>query len=457
VKQKRWWGRAEHEGGHLNVTLIVLAGRQYREHRAVGWNSPREAGLRGAGSQPVVEQASSRHALARTGRLEACSTTGTMPAPRRPAPRRPHVGRRFSPASDPTPPSISSTPTPSAARTTRSPLPSTTAAYRRGAARALVRRAVQSGEIVIGRTARLEELHRMDVIPSLDLLGGRVVHLTHGDFASARFYGEPERVLDALDVPRGTRLHVVDLEGSRSGRPIETGIVRRLALRDLAVQVGGGIRSLDDARRWLDRGVERLVVGTVAAASPALLAELVETFGAATRSSRRSARKRPRSSSPPRTTFGSEPSASWPTSCSTCPPHGRHGDRVGGGGGGVGETGALRVLSDGVEDARTWGRPSRRPESRLPAGRFSRERGGSKPALRPLGRAAHVRRLRLYAGNGPQISVRSISTPSNGSMRTIGSSPYVCSSNQPLLCRRYASSVCAVGSTIHAYSTPSCA
>jgi cyclase len=120
----------------------------------------------------------------------------------------------------------------------------------------------------------------MDVIPSLDLLGGRVVRLTHGDFASARFYGEPERVLDALNVPCGTRLHIVDLEGSRSGRPIETGIVRRLALRDLVVQVGGGIRSLDDARRWLDCGAERLVVGTVAAAAPALLAELVETFGA---------------------------------------------------------------------------------------------------------------------------------------------------------------------------------
>jgi cyclase len=120
----------------------------------------------------------------------------------------------------------------------------------------------------------------MQLIPSLDLLNGRVVRLLHGDFASAKIYGEPEAVLDALEVPRGARLHIVDLEASRSGRPIETDVVRRLAQRDLIVQIGGGIRSLDDARRWLDCGAERIVVGTVAATSPRLLAELVGTFGA---------------------------------------------------------------------------------------------------------------------------------------------------------------------------------
>jgi cyclase len=120
----------------------------------------------------------------------------------------------------------------------------------------------------------------MQLIPSLDLLHGEVVRLTHGDFTTARSYGDPEAVLDALDVPRGARLHVVDLEASRSGRPIETGIVKRLAQRDLIVQVGGGIRSLDDAQRWLDCGAERLVVGTVAATSPRLLASLAAAFGA---------------------------------------------------------------------------------------------------------------------------------------------------------------------------------
>src|SRR5204863_644248 len=100
------------------------------------------------------------------------------------------------------------------------------------------------------------------------LLHGSAVRLARGDFANVTDYGDPERVLESLDVPRESRLHVVDLEGSRSGKPIETGIVRRLAKNDLRVQVGGGIRSVAGAREWLDCGAEKVVVGTVAADSP---------------------------------------------------------------------------------------------------------------------------------------------------------------------------------------------
>jgi cyclase len=119
-----------------------------------------------------------------------------------------------------------------------------------------------------------------DVIPSLDLLGGKVVRLTRGDFATARVYGEPDEVLDTLDVPAGSRLHVVDLEGSRSGTPVATEIVRRLARRGLRVQVGGGIRSVADARRWLESGAERVVAGTVTADAPEVLRDIVAFAGA---------------------------------------------------------------------------------------------------------------------------------------------------------------------------------
>ena len=120
----------------------------------------------------------------------------------------------------------------------------------------------------------------MDVIPSLDLLSGNVVRLRHGDFTHVTAYGDPETVLRTLDVPRGSRLHLVDLEASRTGRPIETAAVRRLAHHDLRVQVGGGIRSVQDAQTWLDCGAEKIVVGTVAADAPEMMRALVEAIGA---------------------------------------------------------------------------------------------------------------------------------------------------------------------------------
>ncbi len=120
----------------------------------------------------------------------------------------------------------------------------------------------------------------MDVIPSIDLVDGQVVRLLHGDFARVTAYGDPEAVLDRLDLPRGSRLHVVDLEASRSGRPVETEIVRRLASRGLRIQAGGGIRSLAGARSWIDAGAEKVVIGTVAADAPDVLRDIVGDLGA---------------------------------------------------------------------------------------------------------------------------------------------------------------------------------
>ena len=118
------------------------------------------------------------------------------------------------------------------------------------------------------------------VIPSLDILGGDVVRLTRGDFGTAQSYGRPEDVLRRLAVPPGSRLHIVDLAGSRDGRPVALDIVRRLARNDVRIQAGGGVRTTGDAQQWLDAGAEKVVIGTVAAEDPALLEALVARFGA---------------------------------------------------------------------------------------------------------------------------------------------------------------------------------
>jgi cyclase len=120
----------------------------------------------------------------------------------------------------------------------------------------------------------------MDVIPSIDLLNGNVVRLLRGDFANVTTFGDPDAILDALDVQRDSRLHVVDLEASRSGKPVETEIVRRLVSRGLRIQAGGGIRSLADARTWIEAGAEKVVIGTVAADSPEVLRSIVDDLGA---------------------------------------------------------------------------------------------------------------------------------------------------------------------------------
>jgi cyclase len=119
----------------------------------------------------------------------------------------------------------------------------------------------------------------MDVIPALDLLQSNAVRLKQGDFTLVTTYGDPETVLDSLEMPRGSRLHIVDLEASRSGKPVETAIVSRLARRDLHVQVGGGIRSVANARAWIDCGAEKVVVGTVAADTPDILRAIVAELG----------------------------------------------------------------------------------------------------------------------------------------------------------------------------------
>ena len=120
----------------------------------------------------------------------------------------------------------------------------------------------------------------MDVIPSLDLLEGQVVRLRRGDFNNRTTYGDPDGVLAALQVPDGTRLHVVDLAGSRDGRPVALDVVRRLSRRNLRIQAGGGVRSADDVDAWLAAGAEKVVVGTVAADDPALFTRIVDQFGA---------------------------------------------------------------------------------------------------------------------------------------------------------------------------------
>jgi imidazole glycerol-phosphate synthase subunit HisF len=117
-------------------------------------------------------------------------------------------------------------------------------------------------------------------IPSLDLLDGRAVRLTRGDFRDVTVYGDPLDLAASWDAPARTPLHVVDLDGARSGNATHFGVVRALADAGFRVQVGGGIRSPGDAQRWIDAGAESIVVGTTAAVAPQTFTAIVGSVGA---------------------------------------------------------------------------------------------------------------------------------------------------------------------------------
>lgn len=119
----------------------------------------------------------------------------------------------------------------------------------------------------------------MEIIPSIDLLGGKVVRLLKGDYNAVTVYGN-----DAAAVARSwrglvSRLHVVDLEGARGGVAAQAEEVQRIVdAFGPGVQVGGGVRSLATVRAYMSAGVERVVVGTAALVNPELLEQATHEF-----------------------------------------------------------------------------------------------------------------------------------------------------------------------------------
>jgi phosphoribosylformimino-5-aminoimidazole carboxamide ribotide isomerase len=112
----------------------------------------------------------------------------------------------------------------------------------------------------------------MVVIPALDILGGRCVRLTQGDYGNPTVYSDDlDAVADDFVASGAQRVHVVDLDAARgSGDNHE--LIRRLLRRDdLQMQVGGGIRSSDAVDSWLDAGAVAVVLGTAAVRDPRLL------------------------------------------------------------------------------------------------------------------------------------------------------------------------------------------
>jgi phosphoribosylformimino-5-aminoimidazole carboxamide ribotide isomerase len=118
----------------------------------------------------------------------------------------------------------------------------------------------------------------VELIPALDLLGGKVVRLHRGRYEDVTVYADdPLPLAERFFAAGAKRLHVVDLEGARSGTPAhESQIARIVSKTSLQVQIGGGIRDRDTAERWLRAGAARVVLGTSAIRDPDLVHALCE-------------------------------------------------------------------------------------------------------------------------------------------------------------------------------------
>src|SRR5919198_1977444 len=105
----------------------------------------------------------------------------------------------------------------------------------------------------------------MLVIPAIDLMDGKVVRLSKGDFPSQTVYSaDPADMARRFQAAGAERVHVVDLDGARAGRPVNVEAVRAIAAVGVAIEVGGGLRTLADVERVLELGARLAVLGTAA-------------------------------------------------------------------------------------------------------------------------------------------------------------------------------------------------
>lgn len=120
----------------------------------------------------------------------------------------------------------------------------------------------------------------MEIIPAIDIKGGKCVRLTQGKFDQQNLYSnDPVKIAKRWQEEGAKRLHIVDLDAARVGMPQNQQIVRDIMRRTgLPVQLGGGIRSGDLAQRMINIGIDRVVLGTAAATEP-LIGEVFRALG----------------------------------------------------------------------------------------------------------------------------------------------------------------------------------
>lgn len=120
----------------------------------------------------------------------------------------------------------------------------------------------------------------MLILPAIDLRGGKCVRLRQGDYAKETVFGDDPAAMARRWVEEGARyLHVVDLDGAKEGRPVNTQAIRAIVREAGApCQLGGGLRSIVAIEEALALGVDRVILGTKAASDPEWFASVVARY-----------------------------------------------------------------------------------------------------------------------------------------------------------------------------------
>ena len=121
----------------------------------------------------------------------------------------------------------------------------------------------------------------MILFPAIDLYEGKAVRLYRGDYAQMTVYSEhPEKVAGDFAACGATHIHLVDLEGARSGEtPNLKTVLKIRESTGLFCEIGGGIRSMDIVDRYLGAGLDRVILGTAAVADEGFLRRAAEKYG----------------------------------------------------------------------------------------------------------------------------------------------------------------------------------
>jgi phosphoribosylformimino-5-aminoimidazole carboxamide ribotide isomerase len=122
----------------------------------------------------------------------------------------------------------------------------------------------------------------MQIIPAIDIIDGKCVRLTQGDYSQKKIYNEnPLEVAKEFESAGINRLHLVDLDGAKAGAVKNWNVLESIATNtELSIDFGGGIKQEDDLKTVLNAGASMATIGSLAVKNPDLLIEWVDKYGA---------------------------------------------------------------------------------------------------------------------------------------------------------------------------------